>query len=197
MPSQVEHGTSHISVIDADGRAVSLTTTIEAQFGARLMVNVTGAPGGFLLNNQLTDFSFLPAAADGRPIANRVQPGKRPRSSMSPTLVFDKETGRLLMTAGSPGGAVIIHYTAKTLYGVLHWGLDPQRAIDLPNFAALGGPVLLEQGRFDRNTVEALRRRGHDIRETDLPSGIQALQWTGTGWLGGADPRREGVVRGD
>jgi gamma-glutamyltranspeptidase/glutathione hydrolase len=190
-PEQVEYGTSHISIVDGHGNAIAMTTTIEDQFGARQMVR------GFLLNNELTDFSFAPADAQGRPIANRVQPGKRPRSSMAPTLVFDKATGQLVMSGGSPGGALIIHYTAKTLYGVLNWGLDPQRAIDLPNFGSNNGPTTLEQNRFPPATVQALQARGHEVRETDMTSGLQAIQRTRTGWYGGADPRREGVVMGD
>lgn len=197
MPSQPEHGTSHISVVDAEGHAVAMTTTIEAVFGARLMSDGgTGLPGGFVLNNELTDFSLAPTDAAGRPIANRVQPGKRPRSSMSPTLVFDRRDGRLVMTLGSPGGAGIIHYTAKTLVGALQWGLDAQRAIDLPNAGSYNGPTLLEKGRFPTATVEALRGRGHVVQETDLTSGLQAIQRTPSGWFGGADPRREGVVMG-
>ena len=195
MPQQQEHGTSHISVVDGQGNALAMTTTIEAQFGSRLMVR------GFLLNNELTDFSFTPADAQGRPVANRVQPGKRPRSSMSPTLVFDKATGALVMSAGSPGGALIIHFTAKALYGVLNWGLTPQQAIDLPNFASLNGPTLLEQGRFPTATVEALRARGAEVRELEMTSGLQAItrgQAHGEMfWFGGADPRREGIVMGD
>jgi gamma-glutamyltranspeptidase/glutathione hydrolase len=122
---------------------------------------------GFLLNNELTDFSFAPTDAQGQPIANRVQPGKRPRSSMAPTLVFEKNRrrrrGPLVMSAGSPGGALIIHYTAKTLHGVLHWGLTPQQAINLPNFGSLNGPSLLEEKKFPPATVDRpahARRRG-------------------------------------
>ena len=191
MPDQPEYGTSHISIVDAFGNAVAMTTTIEDQFGARQMVK------GFLLNNELTDFSFAPTDAQGQPIANRVQPGKRPRSSMSPTLVFDKATGELLMSGGSPGGAAIIHYTAKTLYGVLNWGLMPQQAINLPNFGSMNGPTLLEEKRFPPATVEALRARGAEVREMNMTSGLQAIQRTPKGWFGGADPRREGVVKGD
>jgi gamma-glutamyltranspeptidase/glutathione hydrolase len=172
-----------------------MTTTIEDAFGARQMVH------GFLLNNELTDFSFEPADAQGKPVANRVQAGKRPRSSMAPTLVFDKSTGQLVMSGGSPGGALIIHYTAKTLYGVLNWGLLPQQAINLPNFGSLNGPTLLEEKRFAPATVEALRTRGAEVREINMTSGLQAIvrgQAHGaTLWLGGADPRREGVVMGD
>jgi gamma-glutamyltranspeptidase/glutathione hydrolase len=195
---QAESGTSHISIVDAQGRAVAMTTTIEDVFGARLMSDGgTGKAGGFLLNNELTDFSFAPADADGKPIANRVQPGKRPRSSMSPMLVFDKADGRLLMSLGSPGGAAIIHFTAKTLVGTLDWKLDAQRAIDLPNFGSFNGPTVLERGRFPAVTLETLRTRGHVVNEIDMTSGLQAIQRRGDGWYGGADPRREGVVMGD
>ena len=198
MAAQTEHGTSHISIVDAFGNALAMTTTIEDAWGARLMVNRgRGLRGGFLLNNQLTDFSFEPTGADGAPIANRVEPGKRPRSSMSPVLVFDRASGQLLMSAGSPGGAMIIHFTAKTLLGVLNWGLNPQQAIDLPNFGTLGGPLLLEQGRFNSATMAALRARGHTVVETALPSGLQAIERIPGGYFGGADPRREGVVLGD
>lgn len=193
--AQPEYGTSHISIVDKQGNALAMTTTIEDQFGSRQMVK------GFLLNNQLTDFSFTPADAQGRPIANRVQPGKRPRSSMSPTLVFDKASGELVMSGGSPGGALIIHYTAKTLYGVLNWGLTPQMAINLPNFGSTNGPTLLEEKRFPPATVEALRARGHEVREMNMTSGLQAItrgQAHGQILLfGGADPRREGIVLGD
>lgn len=188
---QPESGTSHISIVDADGRAVAMTTTIEGQFGARQMVR------GFLLNNELTDFSFAASDAQGRPIANRVAPGKRPRSSMSPTLVFDRASGQLLMSLGSPGGALIIHYTAKSLLGTLAWRLDAQQAVALPNFGSTNGPTLLEAGRFPPATVEALRARGHEVRELPMTSGLQAIERTATGWFGGADPRREGVVMGD
>ena len=194
MAEQIEYGTSHISIVDAEGRAVSMTTTIEDAFGARQMVR------GFLLNNELSDFSFAPADAAGRPVANRVEPGKRPRSSMAPTLVFDAE-GRLAASAGSPGGALIIHYTARTLHGLLQWRLDPQAAIDLPNFGTTGGPVVLEKGRFPAPVIEALKARGHEVREQDMTSGLQAIargtQDGRTIWRGGADPRREGVVLGD
>ncbi len=202
MPDQPEYGTSHISIVDAQGNALAMTTTIEDAFGARQMVTTNAArSGGFLLNNELTDFSFAPTDADGKPVANRVQPGKRPRSSMAPTLVFDKATGQFLLSAGSPGGALIIHYTAKTLYGTLNWGLSPQRAIDLPNFGSMNGPSLLEEKRFPAPTVDALRTRGAEVREQNMTSGLQAImRGTVNGrpvLLGGADPRREGVVMGD
>lgn len=198
QPGQIEAGTSHISIVDAQGRAVAMTSTIEDVFGSRLMSDGgSGKPGGFLLNNQLTDFSLAPADAEGKPIANRVQPGKRPRSSMSPMLVFDQRDGKLLMSVGSPGGAAIIHFTAKTIVGTLDWGLDAQRAIDLPNFGSFNGPTVLEKGRFPSTTIDALRARGHSVNEIDMTSGLQAIQRKGSGWYGGADPRREGVVMGD
>ena len=198
MPEQAEYGTSHISVVDARGRAVAMTTTIEAGFGSRRMVSTDPSrPGGFLLNNQLTDFSFVPADAQGRPVANRIEPGKRPRSSMSPTLVFDQTSGQLLMSGGSPGGALIIHYTAKLLLGTLQGGLNAQQAIHLPNFGSLNGPTLLEAGRFGPGMLSALQARGHEVREMEMTSGLQAIERTPSGWFGGADPRREGVVLGD
>ncbi|HRF72552.1 MAG TPA: gamma-glutamyltransferase [Accumulibacter sp.] len=191
MPEQMEYGTSHISVVDAWGNALAMTSTIEDAFGARQMVR------GFLLNNELTDFAFSPTDSSGAPIANRVQPGKRPRSSMSPTLVFDNDSGQLVMSGGSPGGAMIIHYTAKLLYATLNWGLTPQQAIDLPNFGSLNGPTLLEEQRFSPAFVDALRTRGHEVKELDLSSGLQAIRKGKDGYTGGADPRREGRVMGE
>lgn len=190
-PPQPEYGTSQISIVDAHGNALAMTTSVEDQFGSRQLVH------GFLLNNQLTDFSFLPADAAGRPVANRVEPGKRPRSSMAPTLVLERDTGRLVLAGGSPGGAMIIHYTAKTLYAMLYWGLDAQRAIDLPNFGSLNGPSLLEAGRFPAATVDALRQRGAPVHEQAMTSGLQVIERTADGYFGGADPRREGVVLGE
>jgi gamma-glutamyltranspeptidase/glutathione hydrolase len=189
--------TSHVSIVDARGRAVSMTTSIEAQFGSRLMVNLgEGRPGGFLLNNQLTDFSFV-ARENGQLVANRVQPGKRPHSSMAPTMVFERTGNRLVLVTGSPGGGQIIHYTAKSILGTLGWGLNAQQAANLPNFGSVNGPTLLEQGRFPAQTIDALKARGHDVREQEMPSGVQALQRTANGWFGGADPRRDGWVAGD
>lgn len=195
MPDQAEFGTSHVSIIDADGNALAMTTTIENAFGSRQMVR------GFLLNNELTDFSFVPQDAQGRPIANRVQANKRPRSSMSPTLVFDKATGELLMSTGSPGGEMIIHFTTKTLIGVLHWGMTPQQAIDLPNFGALGDPMVVEEKRFSASTLQSLRARGAEVREVALTSGLQTIVKlpkldNSKNWISGTDPRREGAVLG-
>jgi gamma-glutamyltranspeptidase/glutathione hydrolase len=187
--------TSHVSAVDGEGRAVSMTTSIEDGFGARLMVR------GFLLNNQLTDFSFAPSEA-GRPIANRVQPGKRPRSSMAPTLVFDRDSGELLATLGSPGGSLIINYVAKTLVGLLDWDLDIQQAIAMANFGSRNGPTELELGRFVPSLIDGLRQRGHEIREIPMTSGLQGIVRVRLpdgrkAWAGGADPRREGVALGD
>jgi gamma-glutamyltranspeptidase/glutathione hydrolase len=195
-PAQIEHGTSHISVVDERGHAVSLTSTIEAQFGAHILVDGgSGLPGSFLLNNQMTDFSLAPRDAAGLPIANRVQPNKRPRSSMSPTLVFDRRDGRLLLSVGSPGGGMIIHFTAKVLVATQQWGLSVQDAINLPNFVQVVGPIWLEKGRLAPEVVQQLQGLGHRIEERDLTSGIQAIERRPGGWFGGADPRREGVVR--
>jgi gamma-glutamyltranspeptidase/glutathione hydrolase len=197
MPYQTEYGTSHISVIDQSGRALAMTSTIEASFGAKLMVNTgQGLAGGFLLNNELTDFSFVPKDVQGLPIANRVEPGKRPRSSMSPTLVFDKATSQLKMSGGSPGGGAIIHFTTKLLVGTLNWNLTVQEAIDLPNFSNLNGPSFLEENRFPQATIKDLKNKGHEVIELPMPSGLQAIEVTPSGFFGGADPRREGKVMG-
>lgn len=195
---QLEAGTSQISVVDAQGRAVAMTSSVESAFGNRVMSDGgTGLAGGFLLNNQLTDFSLNPAGADGKPVANRVEAGKRPRSSMAPTLVFDRD-GRLVMVAGSPGGPVIIHYVAKVLTGALAWGLPVQQAVDLPNFGHFnGGSLIIERGALTAEQLVDLRGRGHTVVETDLTSGLQVLMRVKGGWVGGADPRREGVVLGE
>ena len=198
---QLESGTSHISIVDAQGRAAAMTTSVESAFGNRVMSDGgTGLAGGFMLNNQLTDFSLNPVGTDGRPVANRVEAGKRPRSSMAPTLVFDRD-GKLLMVAGSPGGPVIIHYVAKVLTGALAWGLPVQQAVDLPNFGHFnGGALIVERGALTAPQLADLRGRGHNVVETDLTSGLQVLMRVDGeqgGWAGGADPRREGVVKGE
>lgn len=195
---QLEAGTSHISVVDAQGHAVAMTTSVESAFGNRMMSDGgTGLPGGFVLNNQLTDFSLNPVGADGKPVANRVEAGKRPRSSMAPTLVFDR-SGQLIMAAGSPGGPVIIHYVAKVLTGALAWGLPVQQAVDLPNFGHFNsGSLIVERGALTAEQLADLRGRGHQVVETDLTSGLQVLMRVPGGWAGGADPRREGVVKGE
>ncbi|WP_439578880.1 gamma-glutamyltransferase [Elioraea sp.] len=182
-------GTSHVSILDAAGNAVAMTTTIEAGFGARIMA------AGFLLNNQLTDFSFRPEI-DGRPVANRVEPGKRPRSSMAPTMVFDPQ-GELRVILGSPGGALIIGYVAQTLVAILDWAMDPQAAIDLPRVLTAGGPVLLEDDTEAAGLKSALEARGHTVTVRPTVSGLHAIVVTARGITGGADRRREGVVLGD
>lgn len=195
--TQPEFGTSHISIVDREGNAVSMTTTIESGFGSRIMSDGgTGLPGGFMLNNELTDFSFSPTDESGNPIANRVEPGKRPRSSMAPSLVFDGETGEFLAAVGSPGGTSIIHYTAKAIVGMYDWDLNAQEAIDLPNFGNYNGPSVLEENRFPQELIDELEAMGHEIIVRPMTSGIQAIQKTDTGYFGGADPRREGTVMG-
>jgi gamma-glutamyltranspeptidase/glutathione hydrolase len=194
---QVEHGTSHVSVVDRWGQAVSFTTSVEAAFGSGLLVDGgTGLPGGFLLNNQLTDFSFLPQGADGLPVANRVQPGKRPRSSMSPTLVFRLPSGELEMVLGSPGGPAIIHYVARMLLATLGEGQGLQDAVNAPNFGNFNSPTVLEAGRFVPDTVQALEQLGHRVVQAELTSGLQVLRRQGEGWAAAADPRREGTAQG-
>jgi gamma-glutamyltranspeptidase/glutathione hydrolase len=182
--------TSHISVVDRQGNAVAMTTTIEYAFGSGLMTK-----SGFLLNNELTDFSFLPVD-DGKPVANRVEPGKRPQSAMAPTIVYDA-AGRVYMVAGSVGGSAIINYVVKTLVGVLDWGLDPQAAIALPNVGSRNGPTELEAGTPAVALASKLRALGHEVRVMDHTSGTQAIVRARRGWIGGADPRREGIVKGD
>jgi gamma-glutamyltranspeptidase/glutathione hydrolase len=186
----IEKGTSHISIVDRNGNAVSMTTTIEDGFGSRLMTK-----GGFLLNNELTDFSFTPVD-DGKPVANRVEPGKRPRSSMAPTMVFD-ESGGLYAVVGSPGGSLIINYVAKTLVGILDWKLDPQVAADLPNMGSRNGPTELEAGTEAQDWKAALEAKGHEVKLIEQNSGIHAIVRTPTGFVGGADSRREGVAIGN
>ncbi|BCB17463.1 gamma-glutamyltransferase [Bosea sp. ANAM02] len=186
----IENGTSHISVVDADGNAIAMTTTIEDGFGSRLMTK-----GGFLLNNELTDFNFAPEE-DGKPVANRVEPGKRPRSSMTPTLVFDA-FGRLYGVVGSPGGSQIIGYVAKTLVALLDWKMDPQQAVDFGNFGSRNGPTELEKGTEAEAWKAALEAKGHEVRLLEMTSGTQAIVKTPEGYLGGADGRREGVAIGD
>ncbi|TAK39750.1 MAG: gamma-glutamyltransferase [Betaproteobacteria bacterium] len=182
-------GTSHISIVDERGDAVAMTTTIEDGFGSRIMVR------GFLLNNQLTDFAFVPEVG-GRPVANRVEAGKRPRSSMSPTFVFDAD-GSLRIVAGSPGGTAIINYVAKALVAILDWGMDAQTAVALPNFGSRNGPTEIERGSAYGTLIPELRARGHDVNVLNLTSGLHVIERVPEGWRGGADPRREGVARGD
>jgi gamma-glutamyltranspeptidase/glutathione hydrolase len=181
--------TSHMSIVDAAGNAVAMTSSIEFAFGSQQMVR------GFLLNNQLTDFSFI-AEQHGKAVANRVEPGKRPRSAMAPTMAFDI-SGKLVLVLGSAGGSAIINHVVKTLIGVLDWNQDVQQAIDLPNFGSRNGPTELERGTAAEDWAKPLQALGHEVRLIDMASGVHAIQRTRAGWRGGADPRREGVARGD
>ncbi|AZF40858.1 Gamma-glutamyltranspeptidase [Pseudomonas sp. R1-43-08] len=193
--SPLRISTSQVVAVDDQGGAVSMTTTVEAAFGSHVMVQ------GFLLNNQMTDFSFI-AQENGQPVANRVQPGKRPRSAMAPTLVFDRQSGELLATVGSPGGSQIIEYVSKSLVAMLDWKLDPQAAISLPNFGSRNGATELEAGLFSPGVKQALKSKGHALSEIDMTSGVQAIIRTRdaqgkVSLSGGADPRREGEALGD
>ncbi|WP_460085363.1 gamma-glutamyltransferase [Pseudomonas sp. H2_G03] len=193
--SPLRISTSQVVAVDDQGGAVSMTTTVEAAFGSHVMVQ------GFLLNNQMTDFSFIPEE-NGQPVANRVQPGKRPRSAMAPTLVFDRQSGELLATVGSPGGSQIIEYVSKSLVAMLDWHLDPQTAINLPNFGSRNGPTELEVGLFSPGLKQALKDKGHALSDIEMTSGIQAIVRTRdaqgkVSLSGGADPRREGEAVGD
>jgi gamma-glutamyltranspeptidase/glutathione hydrolase len=181
--------TTHLAIVDAEGNAVSLTSSIEAAFGSRIMVR------GFLLNNQLTDFSFRPEA-DGKPVANRVEPGKRPLSSMSPTIVYDP-SGRITAVLGSPGGSRIINYVAKTLWAMLARDLSPAEAAALPHFGSRNGPTELERGTAVAALQPQLERLGHDVKVDDMTSGLSVILRTGDIWVGAADPRREGAARGE
>jgi gamma-glutamyltranspeptidase/glutathione hydrolase len=188
--TQERAGTSHLSIIDADGNAVAFTTTIEGPFGSGLMA------AGFLLNNELTDFSFRPEDAEGRPVANRVEGGKRPRSSMSPTMVFDKN-GELFAALGSPGGSRIILFVVKTLVGLIDWELDAQAAVDLPNFGSTGQSLELEYGWSTIWQALMLASYGHAIAPDLMNSGLHVVASRNGALDGAADPRREGVALGD
>lgn len=198
--------TSHFSIVDTDGGMVNMTTTVENAFGSLQLVD------GFFLNNQLTDFSMLPADAAGRPVANRVEPRKRPRSSMSPMFVFNAR-GEVEAILGSPGGAGIIQYVTKVLVGLIDWKLDIQQAIDLPNFGAQAGPATSLEARTPLAALKpALEARGHAVSVEPATSGLHGIVFNGTRpdgrpgafarapgrgrWAGGADPRREGTARG-
>ncbi len=205
-----ENGTTHLSVVDGEGNVVTMTTTVESGFGSFHM-----AKGGFLLNNQLTDFSAAPTDAQGLPIANRVAPLKRPRSSMSPTLVFNQtggQRGDFFMATGSPGGATIIQYVGKTLVGVLDWGMDAQQATSMIAFGASNSAttnvgsehpnVDISNGAAGDALITGLRALGHTVGTAAQSSGLSTIVMAnhprGFRYLqGGADPRREGVALGD
>ncbi len=197
--------TSHVSIVDRDGNMVAMTTTIESGFGSLQMVK------GFILNNQLTDFSLSPTDAEGRPVANRVEAGKRPRSSMAPSFVFNAN-GDVEAVVGSPGGSNIIQYVVKTLVGLVDWKLDIQAAIDLPNFGAqTSATTEVEKGTVLSALQPGLAARGHTVAVVDINSGLQGIVFNGMRgkapapfakapgkgrWAGGADPRREGTAKG-
>jgi gamma-glutamyltranspeptidase / glutathione hydrolase len=193
--------TTHLSIVDRSGNVVSMTTTIEGGFGSFHMTR------GFLLNNELTDFSPVPFDASG-PIANRVEPLKRPRSSMAPTLVFrrnpDGTRGEFHLATGSPGGAAIIQYVTKTLVVALDWGLDVQQAVSLPNFGSANGPATNVEGGHPGVTqglLDDLAARGHTLSRAPQTSGLSSIARTlrdgVAGLAGGSDPRRENVAIGD
>ncbi len=203
-PPATGHGTSHVSIIDSYGDAAAFTTTIESPFGSFHMVD------GFVLNNELTDFAAEPRAPDGSLVANRVQPGKRPRSSMAPTLVLDSSPagrGALYAVTGSPGGSTIIQFVVKTLVAMLDWGLNPQQAVSLVDFGAenspptnVGGedPEINTSDNGDHDPlVQGLRALGHQVNLADQSSGLSAITRSSSNWTGGADPRRDGLVMGD
>lgn len=196
----VEHGTTHFSVVDTYGNVVSMTTTVESSMGSFHMVE------GFLLTNQLTDFSALPVDASGQPVANRVAPGKRPRSTMAPTLVFrGSAPGDFVMATGSPGGGAIIQYVMKTVVGALDWGLDAQQATSLVNFGAANSPTTNVDGSnttLDLTAlVNGLKAKGHTVNTGAQSSGVATIMRVTrdgqTQLQGGADPRREGIVLGN
>ena len=178
--------TTHLSIVDADGNAISMTSSIENGFGSALMVE------GFILNNQLTDFSFIPKKNELL-LANRVQANKRPRSSMAPMMIFNEDNS-LKLLVGSPGGSRIINYVSQTIIGVLDWQLNPQEAINLPKVTNRNYVTTLERGTTAQALQPILEAKGHTVRIRDLNSGLHAIELTKSGLVGGADPRREGLV---
>lgn len=180
--------TTHISIVDEEGNVVSMTSSVESAFGSKIMVH------GFLLNNQLTDFSLLSADELGRPIANRVEPGKRPRSTMSPTIVFSQ--GHPLFVIGSPGGSAILNYVAQAVIGVLDWGLSAQEAVSQPHFGSRNKETELEAGSVLVRHVKTLESMGHEVQVEEFTSGLQGIYVSPEGLVGAADPRREGTAEG-
>ena len=181
--------TSHMVLVDDDGNVVSMTTSIEDAFGSRILVD------GFLLNNQMTDFSFVPVV-EGKQVANRVEPGKRPRSSMTPVIVLDPQ-GRFSLAVGSAGGPWIIGYVLRSLVAVIDWHLDIQSALNLPHVVNRNGDTELEDDPQLQGVKAYLQAHGHVLRTAPLTSGMHGLMRRGDGYQGGADPRREGAVLGD
>lgn len=187
-PGRPRPATTQVSIVDAQGNVLSMTSTIESGFGSRIMVR------GFLLNNELTDFSFR-SHADGWPVANRVEPGKRPRSSMAPTIV--RRAGEPVLAIGSPGGAAIIPYTAQAIIAHLAWGMDVQQAVSLPHLINLFGGFILEEGTAAEALAAPLQALGYETTARALASGLQAIALGTEGLQGGADPRREGIALGE
>ncbi len=179
-------GTTHFVAVDSEGSVASMTSTVEGAFGSQLVAN------GFFLNNELTDFTFAPEK-NGAPVANRVKAGKRPLSSMSPTIVYDKD-GNVVLAIGSAGGKRIIMHVTKTLIGVIDWGLPLDEAIALPNIYFSGAAVLVENGTYLAPMAPELSRYGQTVLTTDLPSKLNGAEWTGDKWVGAADPRSPGVA---
>jgi gamma-glutamyltranspeptidase/glutathione hydrolase len=188
-PGQEGHSTTHFSIVDDAGDAVSMTSTVEGAFGSNRMA------GGFILNNQLTDFSFVPVV-NGLAVPNAVAPGKRPLSAMAPTFVFGPDH-KLFAVIGSPGGPFIIGFVAEALVGLIDWKLDMPTAVALPHHVAIGDTLILEEGTALEAETDALTRLGHHVKIMPLMSGLQGIRFTPQGYDGGADPRREGVAKGD
>lgn len=180
-------GTTHISIVDAAGNIVSMTSSVEDSFGSRMMAE------GFILNNQLTDFSFVPEV-DGKPVANRVEGGKRPRSTMTPVIMFTPD-GKPLLVIGSAGGSAIMGYVLERIIGIVDWRQDISGALAAPNVVHRGQEIELEQGAAD--LIEPLRAMGHPVRMTELNSGLTAIYFLGGVLTGAADPRREGTAMGE
>ena len=181
--------TSHLAIVDAEGNAVAMTSSVEDAFGSRIMV------GGFMLNNQLTDFSFSPTEG-GKPAANRVEPGKRPLSSMAPTMVFDAD-GRLVAVTGSPGGPRIINFVARNVLGVLEWNMPVEQVLAQPHVGSRNGPTEVERIAGTDDLVQNLVLLGHKVSVVDMNSGLHVIVREGDHWRGAADPRREGTARGN
>ena len=188
--SPVLHGTSHMTIVDDSGEVVAMTTSVESVFGAQVMVK------GFMLNNTLTDFSFEPVRG-GKPVANAPAPGKLPLSAMSPTIVFDHD-GKFLVSVGSPGGPAIIDYVSQILVGILDAHMSPKDAIAMPHELNMNGTTLLEKSANSDQLAAALTAMGHKV---DVPSvegsGLHGIMKVPGGYIGAADPRRDGIALGD
>ena len=182
-------GTSHFSIVDSRGNAVSMTTSVDSSFGSQIFVR------GFFLNNHMTDFSLNPVDANGVPVANALYPGKRPRSTMVPVIIFERD-GALKLVIGSALGSTIVNSVTKSIIGVLDWGLDMQTAIALPNGGSRNGPTDIERNTAAEKLVPGLKALGHETRLGDIPSGLHGILRTNNGWQGGVDPRREGAAQG-